>query len=230
MALVHGILSRRNEVERPNKPSRPVFIWEPMPDLCSPEHISSFKQAIRQVNVVSPNSHELAGYFMGESKSQDQMVAEILEVGIGPGGNGLLVVREGENGCSAWSKRQRVHLRAYHTPVEEAHSKVVDPTGGGNAFLGALAMASTGRVCPQMVKAKQLLAVEDDLTRVPVFDFVVSLVYATVAASFVIEQTGMPTYHVQGDGDESWNGEGFGHRLSVYLCREKAYLIRQLEQ
>ncbi len=232
MALINGILDRRTADgdNRQRISSRPLFIWEPMPDLCMPEHIDSFRQAIQQVDIVSPNSEELAGFFVAEPKSLAHMAAEVLEWGVGPCDNGMLVVREGKNGCSAFSRGQQIHLKAYHTQVEESQSKVVDPTGGGNAFLGALAMALGGEVCPQMTVANRLLGLDNDLTLEPFFHMTISLVYATVAASFVIEQPGMPTYRVQSDGSETWNGEAFGRRLEAYLRREKAYLIRQMDR
>ena len=230
MTLIQGILCRRaaDENDKRSRVSRPLFVWEPMPDLCTPEHIDNFRQAVRQVDIVSPNSEELAGFFVGDSKSQDHIAAEVLKWGIGSGQNGSLVVREGKDGCSAFSRGHQIHLRAYHIPDEESQSKVVDPTGGGNAFLGALAMALRGDVCPQTAEAKRLLALEDSLRSEPFYDLIISLIYATVAASFAIEQPGVPTYQVQGDGSEIWNGETFECRFKAYLIREKAYLIRNM--
>jgi hypothetical protein len=232
MSLVRGILDRRgaDENDKGSTFSRPLFIWEPIPDLCTPEHIESFREASQLVDVVSPNSGELAGFFVDHSKTQAQMAAQVLEWGIGPDENGSIVVREGKNGCSAFSRGRQIHLTAYHTPDDESQSKVQDPTGGGNAFLGALGMASSGDICPQITETKRMLAVNDDLTFEPFLALAIPLVYATVAASFVIEQPGMPRYRIQGDGSETWNGEDFGDRLKVYLSREKAYLTRQMKR
>jgi sugar/nucleoside kinase (ribokinase family) len=230
--LIHGIMNRRiaGENDKYFRLSRPIFVWEPMPDLCTPEHIDSFRQAIQEADIVSPNAEELAGFFIGQSKSQEEMAAQVIDWGIGPSNHGLLVVREGKDGCSAYPKGHRIHLRAYHIPNDELQSDVVDPTGGGNAFLGALAMALSGDVCPQIVDACRMLALDEILTLQPVFVLIMSLVYATIAASFIIEQPGMPTYRTREDECETWNGEDFGHRLKAYLSREKSYLTAQMER
>jgi sugar/nucleoside kinase (ribokinase family) len=231
-ALVDGILDRRaaDQSQNRTKPERPLFVWEPLPDLYIPEEIDKFKQAISQVDVVSPNSEELANFFVEGAKSQADIAAEVLDWGIGPSENGILIVREGKNGCSAFSRGDQIHIRAYHTPAQESQSKVIDPTGGGNAFLGALSMAFTGDISPQSAEVEQLLELDKHLSREPFLNLITSLIYATVAASYVIEQPGMPTYDVREDGSETWNGEGFGERLRTYLHREKAYLTEQISK
>jgi sugar/nucleoside kinase (ribokinase family) len=201
-----------------------------MPDLCTPAEVESFRKANRQVDIVSPNSEELGGFFIGRPLSEADMAAQVLEWGIGSDGNGALVVREGKNGCSAFSRGYQIHLRAYHDTSEDAQSRVVDPTGGGNAFLGALAMALSGDTCPQKQEVDRLLVLDKSLTLKPNVQLAVSLIYATIAASFVIEQPGVPSYLAQGDSGETWNDESFGHRLRAYLSRERAYITRQIKQ
>ncbi|KAL3418318.1 hypothetical protein PVAG01_10034 [Phlyctema vagabunda] len=68
---------------------------------------------------------------------------------------------------------------AYHTDA----SKVVDPTGGGNGFLGGLTVA--------LARGKGL---EE------------AAVWGSVAASLAIEQVGMPVLGSNEDGKETWNG------------------------
>jgi len=101
---------------------------------------------------------------------------------------------EGENdfGTSQW-------LPAYHQTGE----KVLDPTGGGNAFLGGLGVA--------LARGKGLEAAAR---------------WATIAASFAIEQVGMPILTSEVGDEECWNGESVEGRLSEYenrlgLSREK---------
>ena len=230
--LVHGILCRRSLEQKYNQSttSRPLLVWEPVPDLCIPEEIDSFRQAIRLVDIVSPNSEELASLFVEKQRSLADMAAEVLGWGIGPSENGTLIVREGKDGCSAFARGHRVHLRAYHTSMEGSQSKVVDPTGGGNAFLGALAIALSGTAHPQTAEVERLLGLDKHLVLEPFLKLTASLVYATVAASFVIEQPGMPSHFVREDGSETWNGESFGDRLKTYLHREKVYLTRQVRE
>ena len=62
-------------------------------------------------------------------------------------------------------------------------SRVVDPTGGGNAFLGGLAVA-LARGASLEGAAKQ----------------------GMVAASFAVEQVGMPTLGKDFLGYDTWNG------------------------
>jgi sugar/nucleoside kinase (ribokinase family) len=229
IALVNGILERRAiyQDRQGVNCSRPYFVWEPVPDLCIPEEVDKFKVALREVDVLSPNAEELAGFFKGQTKSQDDMATEILQWGIGRNSSGALVVREGKLGCSAFSNSQYVHLRAYHTQDKEMESRVKDPTGGGNAFLGALAMALSGAVFPELGEADELRGVAGE--ELPILHLLRPLIYAIVAASFVIEQSGMPRYGVLNEKCETWNDESFADRFREYTEREKAYIESQLK-
>ncbi|KAI9745810.1 MAG: hypothetical protein M1818_000491 [Claussenomyces sp. TS43310] len=89
-------------------------------------------------------------------------------------------------GISLW-------LPAYHTSSE----KVVDPTGGGNAFLGGLAVG---------------LAREHGLEA--------ACRWGSVAASFAIEQVGAPVLDTaDGENEEKWNGVSVQERLADYETR-----------
>lgn len=81
---------------------------------------------------------------------------------------------------------------AYHQDT----SKVVDPTGGGNAFLGGLSVA---------------LARGESIEE--------GVVCGSVAASFVIEQVGLPTLGVNEHGHETWNGERPYDRVAEFQRR-----------
>lgn len=83
-------------------------------------------------------------------------------------------------------------LPAYHTDSE----KVVDPTGGGNAFLGGMAVA--------LARGK---GIEE------------AAGWGSIAASFAIEQVGMPVIKVDEDGNETWNGVKVDDRLQEYRER-----------
>ncbi|KAL9021296.1 MAG: hypothetical protein Q9185_001501 [Variospora sp. 1 TL-2023] len=77
------------------------------------------------------------------------------------------------------------------------HPKVVDPTGAGNAFLGGYAIA---------------------LQETP--DFVKAARYGTVAASFALEQIGLPVLSIDPcSGEEVWNGCDAFRRLKDYESR-----------
>jgi len=80
----------------------------------------------------------------------------------------------------------------YHTTGE----KVVDPTGGGNTFLGGLAVA--------LARGK---AIEE------------ACAWGNVAASFAIEQVGLPELRVDEEGRETWNGIVVEERLKEFGAR-----------
>ncbi|KAI6364509.1 hypothetical protein MCOR25_005640 [Pyricularia grisea] len=87
-------------------------------------------------------------------------------------------------------------LPAFFQPEDAAAGRIVDPTGGGNTFLGGLTVA--------LGRGK---AVED------------AAVWASVAASFAIEQIGMPSLGVDSQGIETWNGVRVSTRLEEYSKR-----------
>lgn len=77
---------------------------------------------------------------------------------------------------------------------EEGRKRVVDPTGGGNGFLGGLAVAlARGRGLEE------------------------AAVWGCVSASFAIEQVGMPVLGKDGEGRETWNGERVEERLDALM-------------
>lgn len=177
--------------------SPPFFIWEPVPDLCTPEELARTYAALKHVNVVSPNHDELAsmvGFQHGDQVNQkavEEHAQLFLDQGIGREGNGAIVVRCGAVGCFVLSRTTRRWLPACHTDPR----KVIDPTGGGNAFLGGLAVG--------LVRTN--------------FDVVESARWGSVAASFCIEQTGMP--QLRPLKPERWNGISVLERLSDYRDR-----------
>jgi sugar/nucleoside kinase (ribokinase family) len=201
---------------------RALMVWEPVPELCIPEERAELKEAIQYVDVVSPNTEELLGFFASERPawSEERAAKDVLGWGIGVHGRGSLVVRQGSKGCAAYSRERQFHLRPYHLSVGDLPSKVIDPTGGGNTFLGALALAMNGEVTPSTSVLDSLLVSQRRL--------LCAMIYATIAASFVIEQPGMPFLSRKGMEQELWNGELFEDRLVTYLDREHDYITQQL--
>lgn len=231
-----------------------IFIWEPVPDLCTPFELLNCTNTLRLIDVCSPNHSELAG-FMGDdgldpetgeiSTAAVERACEQL-LGSMPLQSYSLVVRAGEKGCyiakNGGRKRKRakdakptprktlIHgslqpdtdmeallaglmqgddgsidtqeievdpgiekwIPAYHTDS----AKVVDPTGGGNTFLGGLAIA---------------LARHEDLET--------AAAWGSIAASFAIEQVGVPSLSQDEDGKEFWNGQNPHDRLDDYKKR-----------
>ncbi|KAF4982926.1 hypothetical protein FZEAL_1554 [Fusarium zealandicum] len=253
--LVSEITSLRKKVVPPETYTKPIFIWEPVPDLCTPDELLNCTNCLPLVDVCSPNHAELAG-FMGDD-GIDAETGEISTLAVERACEQLLasmplqsfslVVRAGDKGCYiaknggrkrqpdpklTTKRRKKDYVRGGLQPdtdmealfagllqdaggfiareeievdpgveqwVPAYHqdpSKVVDPTGGGNTFLGGLGAA--------LARGEGL---ED------------SVVWGTVAASFAIEQVGVPTLGRDVDGRETWNGHNVEDRLREFRER-----------
>ena len=233
--LVKGILARRHPLALSRSDtSQPVFVWEPVGDLCKPEQVTMFKIAMKSVDVVSPNAEELAAFFHTDasSKTQDSIAFEVCSWGIGPKSGGHLIVREGEHGCTLYSKSWKCHLPAFFLSYD-AH-RVVDPTGGGNTFLGALAITLSGALTgtPSLQMAEGIVPSEpvQSLDTDELQQLVAAAAVATVAAGFAIQQYGMPVL-TSGDADEElWNDCHFTERLAVYVERETENIRQSIER
>ncbi|KAJ6180894.1 hypothetical protein N7519_011355 [Penicillium mononematosum] len=243
ISIVQDILQRRDELQKAGKAppaahafKRPIFVWEPVPDLCTPEEQDKFFAANKVVDVVSPNHMELGMMFdhpgwTEESQLGQQLVQRITDSGIGPDGNGMLVIRAGKEGSYAYSKSGKIWLPAYHQPDASGATTVIDPTGAGNSFLGALAqgMVTAGREPFQVIGSvlsnsktwNKAIESWGDYQHYPM-----ALICATVAAGFVVEQIGVPQIDVDGNGKELWNQTEFTERVRLYTQR----LLRTLEE
>jgi len=109
-------------------------------------------------------------------------------MGVGPEGKGAVIIRSGALG--AYMKKRDgsagCWVDAYWSD-NKAH-RVVDVTGAGNAFLGGLAAGLA-------------------LTNENLYE---AMLYATVSASFVIEQQGLPSF----SEDSLWNNDTPQRRLA----------------
>ncbi|KAF4971824.1 hypothetical protein FSARC_1427 [Fusarium sarcochroum] len=252
--LVSEITSLRKKVVPPEAYTKPIFIWEPVPDLCTPDELLNCTNCLPLVDICSPNHSELAG-FMGDS-GLDSETGEISTLAVERACEQLLasmplqsfslVIRAGEKGCyiaknggrkrgrdpKTTKRRKKDYVRgglrpdtdmealfagllqdadgivareeievdpgvekwipAYHTDS----SNVIDPTGGGNTFLGGLGVA--------LARGESL---ED------------AVVCGAVAASFAIEQVGVPTLGRDAEGREAWNGHNVEARLREFRER-----------
>ncbi|KAK6350242.1 hypothetical protein TWF696_006477 [Orbilia brochopaga] len=184
---------------------RPLMIWEPQPSTCTPRFFHPhFKVVSSLVDIFSPNHMELADLFGCASNSAEDgtidkgayesMAKRFVEKGIGESGDGWIVLRAGEHGCMIYGRKMDTP-RWFAPYYEKGSVKVVDSIGAGNAFLGALTIG--------------LLETGDMLEAVA---------YGAVAASYVIEQLGVPELTVQA-GRELWNGKNVRERLEVYEAR-----------
>ncbi|KAF2969531.1 hypothetical protein GQX73_g4068 [Xylaria multiplex] len=261
---------------------KPIFIWEPVPDLCTPDELLNCTNVLPLIDVMSPNHAELAG-FMGDdgldpetgeisTRAVERACEQLL--GSMPLQSFSIVVRAGEKGCylarNGGRKRTHKHksktkgkkpsallhgglrpdtdmealfagllqdpegsiareeievdpgierwIPAFHTKTyqeddnntvndeedgegetpreKRKKAKVVDPTGGGNTFLGGLAVA--------LARGKGL---EE------------AAAWGSVAASFAIEQVGVPTLGYDDEGRETWNGVRVDERFEEFKTR-----------
>lgn len=182
---------------------RPIVIWEPVPDLCTPEELSNTYKALKHVDIISPNHEELGALFHFkhspgvDRKAIESQVNQLLARGIGPTNDGSVVVRVGKEGCFLANLDKRKWLPAYH----QDSNRVIDPTGGGNGFLGGFAVGLV-RNNGDVVEAAR---------------------WGSIAASFCIEQVGLPTFQMivstSTCTDELWNDESVLDRLEEYRKR-----------
>ena len=208
--LVKNILALRAVVWDPRPVDRPLFIWEPVPDVCTPEELANCFEALRHVDVVSPNHSELGAFFGTDTNGEDHvdyrsieaLCDQWLESGVGADGKGGIVVRAGKDGCLVACHGTRKWLPAYHQSPE----KVVDPTGGGNGFLGGLAVGLV-----RCGTAPGLENLEE------------ATMWGSVTASFAIEQVGMPLLSRSPQG-ETWNGTRVEDRLSEFRKHLDSYV------
>ncbi|KAL8894527.1 MAG: hypothetical protein Q9207_008486 [Kuettlingeria erythrocarpa] len=189
---------------------RPQIIWEPRPSSCVPSALKSFYQAIAMVDVFSPNHIELGacfGYSFFEGVDLnlvERLATTMLESGFADGREGSIVIRAAEHGSLVVThKSARTWCPAFYQSSKHdsgaiiPNPKVIDPTGAGNAFLGGYAIALQGT--PDFVKAAR---------------------YGTVAASFALEQIGLPVLGQDPrTGEEVWNGCGTFQRLKDFEHR-----------
>lgn len=208
--LVDNILALRNRHGNAQSP-RPLFVWEPVPDLCTPAELENCIRALKYVDCVSPNHAELGGFFGTDTNGKDhvnyrkieELCDQWLQNGIGVDGQGGVVVRSGKDGCLVARSGFRKWLPAYH----QLHEKVVDPTGGGNGFLGGLAVGLV-----RGSKTSGMGNIEE------------AAIWGSVSASFAIEQVGMPVLSHSSQGGETWNGIRVEDRLSEFKERLGSYV------
>ncbi|KAL2878499.1 hypothetical protein SGCOL_006209 [Colletotrichum sp. CLE4] len=189
------------------KNSVSLIAWEPSPiDIHNRE--TEHLRALHLSDICSPNDHELLrmkGIDESLGSPYNRALVEYHAINLSSGNRipghpalseearnrpRVTVIRCGDQGCLTIPRDgDATWLPPFH---DYGSSKVVDPTGAGNAFLGAFAIvfARTG-------------------------DAVLASAYGSVAASFVIEQIGPPKREII-DGRENWNGEAFEDRLRQY--------------
>ncbi|KAL8959598.1 MAG: hypothetical protein Q9193_003568 [Seirophora villosa] len=231
MDTVQNLLHLRHER---GSHHRPLLIWEPRPSCCVPANLDSFRRAIATVDVFSPNHIELGACFGysfvrgggGELKLIEDLATTLLEsvnsrdagqsVVIRAAEHGSLVVVVAHPSSSSSSRVRKTWCPAFYQPTSKQHDddaaaattpprnpNIVDPTGAGNAFLGGFAIGLQQETSDPVRAAR----------------------YGTVAASFALEQPGLPVlgedhpWRSGGEEGEVWNGCGVFGRLEEYEGR-----------
>ncbi|KAK0729570.1 hypothetical protein B0H67DRAFT_547697 [Lasiosphaeris hirsuta] len=192
---------------RPTAPA-PIMVWEPNPAFCNRSQLQAHKDACKSVDVFSPCWTDLAAMINGGSGSVPNRVEiealafVFLKSGIGKKTadgrhQGAIVVRMGQYGCFVGKQMlgdkdgfESMWLPAFYSDGSE---EVVDPTGAGSAFLGAMAW---------------LMATGKDVFR--------AAETASVVASFVVEQVGAPGHAPLPKGAEMINGKELEEKAEVY--------------
>ncbi|WWC88679.1 uncharacterized protein L201_003592 [Kwoniella dendrophila CBS 6074] len=178
----------------------PIIIWEP-----EEENLVVLERIARNIHVIGPNHNEILRLFpmtippssseseLREIYSQACNRIALLRPKIG------VVIRCGHLGCCYSStppldmKPEVKWIPAYWNPQRTGwkQGKVVDPTGAGNAFMGGLAAA-----------LNMNLSLDE------------AVIWGSVAASFTIEQDGLPVLTKNAD-KELWNGEDPLKRVKI---------------
>ncbi|RDB23298.1 Uncharacterized protein C16C9.01c [Hypsizygus marmoreus] len=177
----------------------PTTIYEPIPDRCVPEELPALIEVLPSISILSPNAEEalslLSRALPPTRASIEEAASCFLDYGIGDNGSGHVIIRSGEMGAYVKSReRKGIWIEAYWKGEHEA--RIVDVTGAGNSFLGGLAAG--------------LLLSPD------VFD---ATFYASVSASFTIEQQGLPTVSGAEAEHPLWNGDFPLRRLQILKAR-----------
>ena len=214
------------------------FVWEPIPDSMKPSEYDSFIEALDYVQVVSPNHLELCqlnGIHPSDADDAfSQIVGPRMREWLQKDISNTIVLREGEKGCSVLNGDIATFMSPYHTSPPSGNTidepdKVVDATGAGNAFLGAF--CSCLFIPPDQEDLSPLLdlSVEREKAILSLRSNKVSrmefaALWGTIAASFVVEQSGMPKLtreEAEDDVDEyvfeRWNGETAYERFDAYV-------------
>ena len=142
---VYEIFEKLSGIEE-LKECHPTYIWEPLPDSMIKDNYNMIKQLMNRNEhiLISPNSAEAARLFgIEEPVEIDKCNILLKRFDNFMNQENSCILRCGKFGsitlssCNGVSERQVNHLPAYHMLTQE---QVIDPTGGGNSFLGGFSM------------------------------------------------------------------------------------------
>ncbi|KAH9844016.1 Ribokinase-like protein [Rhodofomes roseus] len=177
----------------------PITIYEPIPDRCIPEELQPLVDVLPSISVLSPNAEEAMSLLSIPGSPTKPLIEQacrrFLEYGVGPQGEGAVVIRSGALGAYVATRAGGDDWVPAYWSETEAPERVVDVTGAGNSFLGGLG-AGLALAGGNIVEAT---------------------LYGTVSASFTVEQEGLPrlteTRVEDGVAIEQWNEDSPHSRL-----------------
>jgi len=199
-------------------------------DVFSPNHdeAASFLGVdVSSVNLPSPSSASSDPKALVRSSISDHIVSRFLDLSspvssestpalpfeqqryFGPEGP-IIQIRSGALGSVVAHRKLGTRwVDAYHTPAEAQAGVIKDVTGAGNACLGGFTAALYRHEAELLFSLGSATAEAeaglDILAR--------CAAYASVSASFVIEQQGLPALSFGEGGEEVWNGQAAQARL-----------------
>lgn len=207
--LVHGILERIAKGGR-DYPHEPDFVWEPMEHSCSPENLPLFLDAMSLAHTFSPNEDEFAKLFGASLSAGEELSADFLRekcelllqgrafkvVAVRLGARGVFVAETADKDTASplicrhfpsYPQAASGYVEGKSRRIQDGIHipKVVDVTGGGNTFLGAYCMSLVNQ--PQISNCTIPQSAS---------------IAGSVAASFAIEQIGMPKLTMDKEGNE----------------------------
>ncbi|KIM43590.1 hypothetical protein M413DRAFT_68614 [Hebeloma cylindrosporum] len=177
-----------------------ITVYEPIPDSCIPEELPALKKVLPLISVLSPNAEEalsLVSLPLPPTKDRvEKATDDFLDIGVGKEGNGWVIIRCGALGAYLKSRATTGQwIEAFWT--EKDGDKVVDVTGAGNSFLGGFAAG----------------------LRLSGGDVYEATLHASISASFIIEQEGLPAISEDSMGRCQWNGDVPSRRLDILRKR-----------
>ncbi|KNZ74422.1 hypothetical protein J132_06934 [Termitomyces sp. J132] len=190
----------------------PIIIYEPIPDKCVPEELPALIKVLPGIAILSPNAEEALSLLSiplpPTPSSIEQAADRLLSYGIGDSRKGWVIIRSGGLGAYVKTLDSRGQWIDAYWSINDS-KRIVDVTGfcrtiadvlpgAGNSFLGGLAagLMLTG-------------------------DVVKATFHASVSASFIIEQEGLPILSQDKVGNFVWNGDVPHRRLNILLARHK---------
>ncbi|KAK7470879.1 hypothetical protein VKT23_002295 [Stygiomarasmius scandens] len=173
----------------------PTTIYEPIPDRCIPEELPALVKVLPSISILSPNAEEalsLLSYSSPPGKESIELAAkQFLELGV----KDSVIIRSGPLGAYVTTREKGGKWIKAYWDKSERPEKVIDVTGAGNSFLGGLAAG----------------------LEIAGYDVYEATFYATVSASYIIEQEGLPVMSATG-----WNEDSPSTRLELLKKRHQS--------